>query len=154
MADTRPSPATPWRALRLCLLAIFAPRRLIAEEAADAQRREAMGPRPEPEHGAFIVRRAFWSSLGVVLAAGAVGAVAGCFWRYRVGCTPRPMTVGLQLVGALLLLWGTLFVRGWEIQTWSGVRLPERVNRWIYRSQYFIGTAVIVFSLVASTCEE
>ena len=48
------------------------------------------------------------------------------------------------------MLWGTLFVRGWEIQTYSGVTLVERVNRWLYRALYCSGTALIVASLPLS----
>ena len=44
---------------------------------------------------------------------------------------------------------GTLFVRGWEIQTWTGDSLIEHVNQRIYRSLYCIGTCVIVFSLAS-----
>jgi hypothetical protein len=40
-----------------------------------------------------------------------------------------------------------LFVRGWDIQTLGGVTLTERVNRWIYRLLYCLGTAAIVTSL-------
>jgi hypothetical protein len=47
----------------------------------------------------------------------------------------------------MLLLWGTLFVRGWDIQTIGGVTLVERVNHWIYRTLYCLGTAVFIFSL-------
>ena len=54
---------------------------------------------------------------------------------------------GLQIFGATVLLGATLFVRGWDIQSWGGVTLTERVNRWIYRFLYCLGTAVIVASL-------
>jgi len=39
-------------------------------------------------------------------------------------------------------------VRGWDIQTISGVSLTERVNRWIYLLLYCLGTVVVVASLV------
>jgi len=55
-----------------------------------------------------------------------------------------------QVFGAGLLLSGTLFVRGWEIQSWSGVTLTERVNQWIYRFLYCTGTAVLIWSLAAA----
>lgn len=55
---------------------------------------------------------------------------------------------GLQIFGATIVLWATLFVRGWEIQTIGGITLTERVNRWIYRLLYCSGTAAIVASLV------
>ena len=52
-----------------------------------------------------------------------------------LGCvsspTPTRLVPALQIVGATVLLWATLFVRGWDIQTLGGVTLTERVNRWI-----------------------
>lgn len=53
----------------------------------------------------------------------------------------------MQGGSAALLLWGTLFVRGWDIQTFGGRTLLERANRTIYVLLYFIGTAAGVFSL-------
>ena len=53
----------------------------------------------------------------------------------------------LQVAAAILLLWGTLFVGGWDIQSWGGVTLTERVNRWLFRFMYCIGTAAVVVSL-------
>jgi hypothetical protein len=76
--------------------------------------------------------------------------------RYRVTalgrCSTPQTVVWLQIVGAGLLLWGTLFVRGWEIQTYSGVVFTERVNQWLYRFLYCTGTSVIVYSLAFLPC--
>ena len=51
------------------------------------------------------------------------------------------------MTGAGLLLWGTLFVRGYDIQTYGGVTLTERVNQWVYRTMYCAGTALLVCSV-------
>jgi hypothetical protein len=77
--------------------------------------------------------------------------VAGYLIGKGLACivSPAPIyLVGvLQVVGAAILLWATLFVRGWDIQTMGGVSLTERVNQWIYRLLYCLGTTVIVVSL-------
>jgi hypothetical protein len=113
----------------------------------DTRLRESMGPPPAPSHPALEVRRAFWSSLIVVLASLAAGCAVGLLLSRLLGRPSTRTLSALQLVGASLLLWGTLFVRGWGIQTYSGVTLTERVNQWIYRALYFFGTGVIVCSL-------
>ena len=54
------------------------------------------------------------------------------------GCATSNSVTALAVIGACLLLWGTLFVRGWEIQTYKGRSLTERVNQWLYRALYCI----------------
>ena len=67
-------------------------------------------------------------------------------------CATPGNVAALQVVGASLLLWATLFVRGFEIQTNAGVTLTERVNQWLYRFLYCVGTALIVYSLAFQLC--
>jgi hypothetical protein len=88
------------------------------------------------------VRRALVNSAGVVFFAVLLGGLVGSLLGGIFGCTTTGITNGLQIVGAGVLLWGTLFVRGWEIQTFGGETLSERVNRWIFRGLYLSGTAV------------
>ncbi len=139
-------------AVRLCFFAAFTPDRMVEEQAADDRRRkEFPQPPPESRPNVFIVRRAIWSSLFLVIASTLVGyflGVAGSCFFGRI--SPDTVTV-MQVTGAMVLLWGTLFIRGWEIQTTGGVTLTERINQWIYRSLYCIGTAAIVFSLAVAT---
>jgi hypothetical protein len=47
----------------------------------------------------------------------------------------------------LVLLWATIAVRGNEIETWGGVTLSERVNKWIFQGLYFVGTTFLVWSV-------
>lgn len=152
MADTRPTPVTPRRAVYLCLLGVFAPDLLTAEQDKDNEVRKGFSDRPPPEPAARLLRRAFWSSLMLVLLASSVGYVVG--WTVTVGlsCTTGNVIIAVQVAGAALLLWGTLFVRGWQIQTYSGVTLVERVNRWLFVAMYCLGTALIVGSLALSPC--
>ena len=153
MADTRPTAISPWRAAHLCITLLLTPERMEQEEERDDELRKSMGPAPaEPRHRAFIVRSAFAKSCILVAAFGLIGYAAGSGMNYAGRCA-TPFTVALlQIAGASLLLWGTLFIRGWEVQTYCGVSLTERVNQWLYRTLYCVGTAVIVYSLAFPSC--
>ena len=131
---------------------LFAPNKFLAAEDADDKIRQERTDPQKDERSAFIVRRAFWKSLILVVIAGVFGGCIGAIVNCTVGCTKSTTITVLQIGGALILLWGTLFVRGWEIQTYCGVRLTERVNQWLYRFLYFTGTAILVFSLTWSQC--
>ena len=149
MADTRLTRIRPIRALQLCTFGAFSPRRLIEAERRDEEARKRLPPPPPPEEPrAFKVRHAVWESLLWVLCSIAAGYVGGRLLGAVSGQATGALVRGLQVLGATVLLWATLFVRGWDIQSIGGVTLTERVNRWIYRLLYCLGTAAIVASLV------
>ncbi|WP_412480663.1 hypothetical protein [Azonexus sp. IMCC34839] len=152
MADTRPSPVSFFSACRLCVLLLFAPARLIAEQEQDAKERSNYTTSVEREHSAYIVRRAFLYSLILVTLSGAIGYGAGFLAGALVCCATTKLIAWQQIAGACLLLWGTLFIRGWEIQSYCGVTFVERVNQWLYRFLYCAGTAVLVCSLAWPQC--
>lgn len=150
MADTRLTKVGPFRALLLCAFAAFCPTRLDGAELADEEARKRLPqPRPPEPPRAFKVRRGLWASLAWVLGSIAVGYLGGKALGTVISPAPRLLTA-LQIFGATVLLWATLFVRGWDIQSWGGVTLTERVNRWIFRLLYCLGTAAIVASLALS----
>jgi len=153
MADTRPTPLTLVAAARLCILLLFAPERFKEAERADHACRNNYTDSGDPPHRADMVRKAFFASLVLVLLFSALGFTAGQFMHFAGRCATPDTVTCAQIVGAALLLWGTLFVRGWEIQSWSGVQFTERVNQWLYRSLYCAGTAVIVYSLSFPPCQ-
>ena len=152
MADTRPTPVRFFGAVRLCVLLLFAPKKLIKEQNQDTEDRKNFTASVEREHSAFIVRRAFLYSLLLVMISGAIGYGAGLALGLWLCCATTKLISWLQIVGACLLLWGTLFVRGWEIGTYCGVTFTERVNQWLYRALYCVGTAVLVCSLAWPQC--
>lgn len=125
------------------------------EQERDEEDRKRLGPPPnEKEHPAYVVRRAFTQSLLLVVASGSLGYLAAV-GIHQAGRCATPTTVAwLQIAGASLLLWGTLFIRGYEILTFGGVTLVERVNQWLYRSLYCAGTALIVYSLAFPPCKQ
>ena len=147
MADTRLTPTGFWRAAALCLRVLFAPSTMAALEEADERIRRALPPGAPESHRAHRVQRAFWRSFSLVCGSVAVGALLGLAARRAFKAPDPGGVVIVQAIGAGLLLWGTLFVRGWDIQTLGGVTLTERANQWVYRSLYCLGTGVISFSL-------
>ena len=148
MADTRPTKLNFFKIIYLCFLAFFNQKLFIKEEEKDNAIRKDFPVAEEKKHGIYIVIRAFWCSLGLIILSAALGILVGCFLRRNFN-NPAPDILSLlQIVGACLLLWGTLFIRGWEIQTSCGVTLTERVNQWIYRTLYCMGTSIITCSLV------
>ena len=151
MADTRPTPVSIGRAVWLCLLLLFAPRRFAQAEQEDNAVRENFTSPSEDFHPSKVVRRAFFASLALVVVSGTFGYFIGT-GATSIVCATSGGIAWLQIIGACMLLWGTLFVRGWEIQTYSGVVLTERVNQWLYRFLYCVGTAVLVGSLAWQQC--
>jgi hypothetical protein len=154
MSDDRPTPISFSRAAYLCVLLLFAHNKFIAEEGKDDIARNNYKNDYEQPHSALVVRSAFLKSLMLVGISGVVGYTVGKMTGAFYGCSADGFITWLQIVGACILLWGTLFIRGWEIQTYSGVSLTERVNQWLYRGLYCIGTAVIVYSLTIPGCKQ
>lgn len=153
MADTRLTKISFWYAIYLILIAVIAPNRFIEEQKKDDEKRKKFSQPPPPrEHNIRLVQRAFWTSLLLVIASALSGYGLGCIVDYFFGCVEKIIVNILQITGVLLLLWATLFVRGWDIQTYGGVTLTERINRWIFRALYCIGTAIIISSFALSVC--
>lgn len=151
MANTKATPAGPFRALKLVALLLFRPARFEELQAEDNAILNAVTS-PKRTEPALVVRRAFFASLVLVLVSAAVGYGLGAGVSHWLGCFRAGLVAWLQIVGTSVLLWGTLFIRGWEIQTHGGITLTERVNQWIYRSLYCAGTAILVSSLAVATC--
>ncbi|NTU57591.1 MAG: hypothetical protein HGB00_01510 [Chlorobiaceae bacterium] len=134
------------KAIHLCFLALFCPQRFIAEEQANNRQLNEF-PRVEPENRALKLRHALLRAFELVALSGVIGTTVGKIAHVFCGPASSNTISILQIAGALLLLWGTLAVRGWDIQTFGGATLTERVNQWIYRFLYCCGTAVLVISL-------
>ncbi len=148
MADTRLTKIGPARALQLCAFAAFCPQKLVKAEREDEEARKRLPQPPPPEEPrAFKVRRGLWAALVWVLCSIAAGYLGGKLVGTVSGAATASLVRALQILGAMILLWATLFVRGWDIQSLGGVTLTERANRWIYRLLYCLGTAAIVTSL-------
>ncbi len=132
-------------AIWACIRAILSPALFLRFQARTAERHGV--PAASDNDSALVVCRAFWISLLLVVAFAAIGAAAGALLDRIIGHASHKTITGVQIVGTSVLLWGTLFVREWDIQTTKGVTLIERVNRWLYRALYCAGTALLVASL-------
>jgi hypothetical protein len=148
MGSAKPPKISIAKAIYLCLLLMFSTDKFINEEKKDQEKRHKLPCDAYQTHGAFIVRNTLIKSLFLVLSAGFIGFLLGISLRYLANQPSTLVIKGSQIFGALLLLWGTLFVRGFEIQSYGGVNITEKVNQWIYRGLYFSGTAIVVLSLV------
>lgn len=152
MADTRPTPVSFFRAVFLCILLLFSPKKFKVAEDADIKDRDSYTNTAEPISRALFIRKAFFRSFALIIAFGIAGYCTGLLAGEFVACASPNRIIWLQVVGACLLLWGTLFVRGWEIQSISGVTFSERVNQWLYRSLCCMGTFVLVWLLAWPQC--
>ena len=93
------------------------------------------------------IRSAFFVALSSTAAAIILGLLTGC-WIGRVAGKPVPVILSaLQITGAGMILVATLALVGWEIQSFKGQTLSEKVNRWLFRTLYWLGTFVFVVSL-------
>jgi hypothetical protein len=148
MADTRLTKIGPIRALKLCAFGAFFSQKLVdAERIDEAYRKSLSQPPPPEEPRAFKLRRGLWAALIWVLCSVIAGYVGGKLLGTVSTAATNNLARVLQVIGGMILLWATLSVRGWDIQSVGGVTLAERVNRWIYRLLYCLGTAAIVASL-------
>jgi hypothetical protein len=148
MADTRLTKLNLTKIISLCFLAIFAPKKFIHEEEADNKIREGFTPVREKPHSIYAVTKAFWVSLICIILSASFGALVGLVLKLCFNNPSASAIYLLQIFGASILLWGTLFIRGWEIQTYSGITLTERVNQWLYRVLYLLGTSIIICSII------
>lgn len=52
----------------------------------------------------------------------------------------------IRFISASLVFWAVLGRLGWEIQTWRGDTLPEKINILWYRFLYILGVFLLMFS--------
>ena len=130
------------------VLAIFAPARFLHFQERVTK---PLGiPAASDNNTVKVVSRGFWTAVVVVFAAGIFGWLVGLSLGRLAGPPTPRCIVALQIVGASILLLATIYLRGPAIETYDRETLIERVDRWIYVCGYFLGTAVIVTSLVWS----
>jgi hypothetical protein len=142
-----------------CFLLVFAPAKFKALEDEDNAQARALDKEKTPEQIAaereprhLVVRRALVFSFLVVVFAAIIGWVVGRLVGWIGYCAVAWWIGFLQIAATGLLLWGVLFVRGWEIQSWGGNTLGERVNRWLYRFLSFVGTLLLVVAISLPPC--
>src|SRR5215208_5147351 len=122
------------RGAELCSILVLQPEKFeemqkeeIARENANAREMSPEERQRAMQHGEeknlqryVLVRQALVQSALVVGFAVFFGWLIGSILEDIFGCASAATINGLQIVGAGVLLWGTLFVRGWDIQTIGG----------------------------------
>jgi hypothetical protein len=93
------------------------------------------------------IRRALFTGLGITILTMYFGYAAGVASSSTFGPPSKALVYLLQAIGAGLVLGATLGEIGREIQTWDRRSLPERINTFIFRSLYVIGTFMFVGSV-------
>lgn len=149
MASNVPTKAGFTRKARLVWLAVFDPTTFDVEEAKDNAflNNQADRDAASPIHR---VRTALWEALLWCLVAVLIGLAAGWSASTFLGKQPFAAVTAI-ILGTAVLLWATLALQVWDIQSIGGVRLSERVNRWIFRCLYAFGTFLIVFGSLWAT---
>jgi hypothetical protein len=123
------------------VLCLVAPSRFLAQaKVYDSKLPPTSKPEDQSAHSAKIVRRAFWGSFGFTVGSSALGYSLGLLLKCLAGPASPATAKVVQLVSAVLVLVATLATRGWDIQTYAGITLVEKVNQWLTRGLYVIGT--------------
>ena len=93
--------------------------------------------------------QAIRSGVGITLlwafGIGLAGTALGWIAQDLFGPNQAAVTA-LAIIAGLMLLWASLGLQGWNIQTDVGDTLPERINQWIYRCLSLGGAFVAVIS--------
>ncbi|MBI4188944.1 MAG: hypothetical protein HY525_00210 [Betaproteobacteria bacterium] len=141
-------------------LLVFAPSRLIAHSVDHAIRSQPEVLQPDREKklklefeaqfhkSVSLIRSTFFSSLAVVAGAIVAAFVSGAMLQ-AAGIAKSPdWNAWLQYGGIGVLLWATLARVDYSaIQTWDGGTLPERVDLWLYRLLYMVGSYPLALSV-------
>ncbi len=134
-----------WKAVALLL---FRPRLFVRTAVRHDRALRKPLRRPQRATAARTLRTVLGTSAFTVVISAIVGALMGILLAYIAG---QPLGIHiaiLQSISGAILLWATLSVLGSELQTYIGSTLAERVNRWIFRFNYCLGTCLLVTSLV------
>jgi hypothetical protein len=130
------------------LLCLVAPSRFLAlAKEYDSAIAIESEPGDQTAKRAKLVRGGFWKSPGLTLSAGIVGYGLGQLLQNVAGPANSVTAMVMQLASAGIVLVATLATRGWDIQTYSGETLVEKVNQWLSRGLFVIGTFLFTLFL-------
>jgi hypothetical protein len=94
------------------------------------------------------LRAALFGSFVVVASSIAAAVASGAVLNTMAIAKSQAWNAWLQFGGIGVLLWATLArVDPSAIQTWDGGTLPERVDLWLYRLLYVIGSYALILSV-------
>lgn len=147
MSNKEPTKLNILKKIRLVFLFIFNTELFINEEELDNKKLSEKQPSPD-EPRAYKLKKAFLFSLLAIVITGISGLLTGITLNYFISNPNVIFTHILQMTAATILLWATLALKGWDIQSWKGITFTERMNQWIFRSLYCFGTFLAVVSIV------
>ncbi len=124
-----------WFAFRATVSCLVAPSRF-AELARIYDAKAVI----QNEQAAALIRHAFWGSCLLTFGSLVAGYLLGAVLRCCVGATSASVATLVQALSASTVLIATLAARGWDIQTFGGVSIAEKVNQWLTRSLFVLGT--------------
>src|SRR5262245_60144124 len=125
-----------WFAIKAVVLCLVAPSRFDAL----AKVHDGNGLSGQHQKSASAIRRAFWGSCLLTFGSLVAGYVLGRVLRFTTGSANTSVATLVQALSASTVLIATLAARGWDIQTWSGSTIAEKVNKWLTRSLFVVGT--------------
>ena len=96
------------------------------------------------------IRHSLATGFSLVLLTSSVAGLSALILHSLFGPAPPLLATLFQISSAAIILGATLALLGWEIQSFKGQTLPEKVNRFLYRLSYVIGTYLFVLSLTWS----
>lgn len=89
-----------------------------------------------------IVRKAFLRAGVRVFCAALLGLALGWAMKGVFGALSPAMNSGIQMLGAALVLWATIWQLDADVQTMGGETLLERTHWWMFCSLYLLGTTL------------
>jgi hypothetical protein len=93
------------------------------------------------------IRRAVLGGVGVTLLTMLVGYGTGSVLQALFGTPSKVLVYLLQALGAGVILGATLGETDRQIQTWDRVSLAEKINAFMFRTLYVLGTFLFVASV-------
>lgn len=87
-----------------------------------------------------VVRAALYRAGALVAISAIVGLGLGALLKIQFGPPPSLINSALQMVGAGIILWATIWQLEVDAQTMSGETLLERTHWWLFRALYVVGS--------------
>lgn len=94
-----------------------------------------------------LIRASLWQAFVVVGVAVAAAFLTALLLKYQGILKSSSWSIGLQFAGIGVLLWATLGRVESPIQTFDGATIPERVDQWLYRLLYVVGSYALALSV-------
>ena len=95
------------------------------------------------------LREAILKSFGLVFAVFVVALLSAMIGHRYYSAWLLKISPWTQIASAFLILWAVLGQLGFEIETWDGNSLPERINKYWFRILMVFGTYLLMVGMLA-----